>query len=89
MRTLEERVARLERLLSRNLFTGVEPTKKKISEAEAIAKYGVKKGRLRQLRLGHMGRPPVLKKWTTTRGRRPEYDVAELESYFKKVKPIF
>lgn len=86
MRTIEERVSRLERLLSRTYFNGPEKKKTRMSEREVMQHYDIGKDRLKQLRLGYLGQPPVLKKWTSIKGRRIEYDVAELDAWFKRDK---
>lgn len=84
MRTLEERVKRLENAFARLQHGDNIMVKKRMPEAEVVIRFGVSAARLKQLRLGYRGVPPILTKWSSCRGRRIEYDVAELERYFRQ-----
>jgi len=84
MLTLEQRIARIEKMLSQVLHKGVEKIPARMSEAEVIIKYQVSRDRLRQMRNGYKGIPPVLFKWGSIGGRRIDYDVKELDNYFKR-----
>lgn len=86
MRSLEERLARLERLVSQMRFSGVEKMKPWLTEPEVKQLFGIGRERLKQFRLGHNGEPPVLFNWTSVKGRRIQYNTAELEKVLKRKK---
>lgn len=83
-----DRLKRIEReLRKQRIAPGVMELPERLTEKEAIAKYGIGHERLRQLRVGtwHHGRfyPPVLFKWSHVRNKRITYDAAELAAYFQ------
>lgn len=71
-------------MLAKVLHTGPVSTPARLSEAEVIIKYKVSRDRLRQMRNGYNGIPPVLFKWGSIGGRRIDYDVKEMDTYFKR-----
>lgn len=87
MRTIEQRLDRIERMLREHLRETPPRDPKRLSEGEVIKKYDVGRERLKQLRLGYKGAPPVLLKWGHIGGRRIDYDVQELNEYFTRTIP--
>lgn len=83
MRTIEERLKRLERLVSQGVFKPAD-TRKMLPELEVCIKYGISRERLKQLRLGYRGTPALLHNWTHIRGRKIEYEVQELARVLKR-----
>lgn len=81
---LDKRMQRVEKLLT-DALERVEPTKKKrLTEKEVTAEYGVSKNVLRKLRLGYkrfdgVEIPPVLFKWGHRLNRNFDYDREEID----------
>ena len=85
MPTVEERIERLERII----LSSKVKLRKVISEEDAMIIYNVGKSRLKQLRRGFRNKggefiPPQLFKWSHVNGRNFEYDLEEMEAFFKR-----
>lgn len=86
--TIENRLARIEKLLRMVITPDVIGKPLTMPESEVIVKYKVSRSRLKQLRKGYSNKgilfPAQLFKWTHINGRKLEYNVRELEQVFKR-----
>jgi hypothetical protein len=86
--TVEMRMARMEKMLSKALHRIPERVPPRLPEKEVVARYNISVGRLKQLRLGcHKNgkyHAPRLYKWGHVNGRRIDYDVDELNKVFPR-----
>lgn len=74
----------MEKMLSKALHRLPEAEPSRLSQDEVMKKFNISQPRLKQLRLGYKGKPPVLFLWGSINGRHIDYDVKELERYFKR-----
>jgi len=65
-----------------------EKTPRRMKEKDVCIKYDISASRLKQLRLGciknGVKHPPVLFNWASIKGRRIDYEIAELEKLFQR-----
>lgn len=86
---LEKKIDRIANMLSQVLHKVPEETPKRLTEKQVIEQYNVSIHMLRKMRLGYKNNkgidvPPVLFHWGHRNGRHIDYDVAELDTVFKR-----
>lgn len=89
--TLEQRLARIEKMLEQVVRLTPEKPKPFLWEREVIEQYDVSRDWLKRLRRGYTNKgiyhAPVLFKWSSQNGRHLQYDKEELDTVLKRIQP--
>lgn len=90
LKSLEKRLARMERLLFEVVKMVPKVEKRRLTEKEVCAMYDISKHSLRRLRLGYKRHdgvdvPAMLFKWGHRNGRNFDYDPDEIEQVLARV----